>query len=301
MVTPCLRKTGSTSGAENASISTAGNPEAEHRHEVVGPADVGIREGERPDVVGRHVERDCQAPPAGEQRPIRVAHALGIAGAAGRVIDPSDRQLGPGPASGSGGSVAGSPSGRPSSTTTIAGGLSSSAVTRAAKSRKSKPRNSPGTKKKRAPVWRSAKPTSRSRYRWMIGFCTAPRRDSAADSTIVSIRVGSCHDTGVPSTDAKLVQPGRDALGRVAKLPERERAVLLVDEHRCRRRRIGSAIDQLPQRARARDDVPRGHRPPVLGLLHAADGPRSSHDPAPDSECPGHALATRGSTAPVPV
>ncbi len=91
-----------------------------------------------------------------------------------------------------------------------------SARARSAMAAKSVSRHVPGMTKSEAPVWRSAKPTSRSRYRWMIGFCTAPSRDSAMERTMVSMPVGSCHETTEPSVTPIACRPAatRSALAR---------------------------------------------------------------------------------------
>ena len=46
---------------------------------------------------------------------------------------------------------------------------------------------------------------------WMIGFCTAPSRLSAKLNTIVSIRVGNSHVTGVPSSTPIASRPAATA------------------------------------------------------------------------------------------
>ena len=71
-------------------------PHGQHRHQVVGAADVGVGEGDGPDVVGAHVEGAGETPPAGDQRLVGVLHALGIGGGARRVVDPADRGFGGG-------------------------------------------------------------------------------------------------------------------------------------------------------------------------------------------------------------
>ena len=110
-------------------------PDGEDAHEVVGAADVRVRERDRPDVVARDVVRDGHAPAAGDQRLIGVLHALRIRSAPGRVVDPADgRLVGREPGRGRR-ERRGSPSGRPSSTTRMRGGASRSAVTRSASSR----------------------------------------------------------------------------------------------------------------------------------------------------------------------
>ena len=46
---------------------------------------------------------------------------------------------------------------------------------------------------------------------WMIGFCTTPNRARAIDNTIVSMRVGSCHDTTVPGRTPMACRPAATA------------------------------------------------------------------------------------------
>ncbi len=87
----------------------------------------------------------------------------------------------------------------------------------------------------------------------MIGTWVVPRRASANDSTIDSMRVGSCHATGVSGVTPSADQAGGHPLAPVAELSERDRAVGLVDEHGRVRRLLRAPIQQLPQGLRVVD------------------------------------------------
>ena len=63
--------------------------EGEHHDQIVGAGDVGEGKGDRPDVVLRHVAGDGQAPAAGDQGRVGVAHPLRVGGGARRVVDPA--------------------------------------------------------------------------------------------------------------------------------------------------------------------------------------------------------------------
>ncbi len=61
----------------------------EQHDQVVGPGDVGEREGDRAHVVGRELHGVGQTEPAGQQRAVGVLDALGGRGGARRVVDPA--------------------------------------------------------------------------------------------------------------------------------------------------------------------------------------------------------------------
>ena len=105
--------------------------------------------------------------------------------------------------------------------TSTVGSMPCSALMRSAMATKSKPFQSPGTQKNSAPVWATTNPTSRSRYIGRIGFCTAPRRASASDSTTVSMRVGQLPGHPGAVADAHGLQAGGDPLGAVAQTRRR--------------------------------------------------------------------------------
>ena len=54
----------------------------------------------------------------------------------------------------------------------------------------------------------------------MIGFWTAPRRARAIDSTMVSIRLGSCHDTTDPGPMPISSRPAATVSERAANWPK---------------------------------------------------------------------------------
>ena len=58
------------------------------------------------------------------------------------------------------------------------------------------------------------------------------------ESTTVSMRVGSCHETTEPGRHAHAVEAGGDPLGPVAELAERDRLAVGRDEHGVVGRRL---------------------------------------------------------------
>jgi hypothetical protein len=55
---------------------------------------------------------------------------------------------------------------------------------------------------------------------WMMGFWTAPNRARAIDRTIVSIRLGSCQDTGEPGPMPMAKSPAATVSERLANWPK---------------------------------------------------------------------------------
>ena len=68
-------------------------PEGQHHDDVVGTADVGVRERHRTDVVAGDLERLTEAGAGGDECLVGVEHALGIRCRARGVVAPPDRRL----------------------------------------------------------------------------------------------------------------------------------------------------------------------------------------------------------------
>ena len=90
------------------------------------------------------------------------------------------------------------------------------------------------------------------------------------ESTTVSMRVGSCHETTDPVVDAHAEEAGGDALGPVAELAEGDRLAVRRDEHGVVGRRRGAAVDELPHGAGAGEYLARGHGPSFRDPSHSS-------------------------------
>ena len=66
-------------------------PGGEHRDHVVGTADVGVGEGDGAHIVAAHVQGPGQPDAAGDERGVRVLHALGVGGGPRGVVQPPHR------------------------------------------------------------------------------------------------------------------------------------------------------------------------------------------------------------------
>ncbi len=78
----------------------------------------------------------------------------------------------------------------------------------------SNPRKLAGTMSSRVPACRVMNPTSRSRSIVTSGFWTAPSRLSAAASTIVEIRFGTCQETTSPRPMPRAASPAASRSAR---------------------------------------------------------------------------------------
>ena len=107
--------------------------------------------------------------------------------------------------------------------------------------------------------------------------------------------------------DAHAVQAGGDPLGPVAELPEGDRLAVRRDEHGVVRRRLGSAVDQLPHGAGAGEYLARGHDPSFRDHSHSSWRPvgrgwprRAAGAPAGQNGCvarrPVHSEAREAET-----
>ena len=68
-------------------------PEGQHHDDVVGTADMGIRERHRADVVAGDLERLAEAGAGGDECLVGVEHTLGVRCRAGCVVAPADRRF----------------------------------------------------------------------------------------------------------------------------------------------------------------------------------------------------------------
>ena len=100
----------------------------------------------------------------------------------------------------------------------------------------------------------------------MIGFCTAPRRASAAITTIVSSVVGQLPRHDRARTDAVAASAAAAASAASRSWRPVERTAVVVGEDHVVGPLLGGLLDQRPHRRRVRRDagvgVPRhGRRP----------------------------------------
>ena len=236
-------------------------PHRQHRHQVVGSADVGVGEGDGADVVGPHIEGAGETPTAGDQRLVGVLHALGVGRGAGRVVDPADRGVG---------------GGRPRGRCGQGGGVGFGQTTFDGEDRRCRGRALEGAGGQRGVV--GVAPGAGVHEERGAGL--AEREADLALAVEVDDRVLHRAEPGQRNGEDDRVDPGgqlpRDdgsggdahgvqarghPLGPVAELAPGEGLAVGGDEHGVVARGLGPALDQLPHGLGAGEDFAgaRGH------------------------------------------
>ena len=257
-----------------------GEPHGQHRHQVVGSADMGVGEGDGPDVVGAHVERPGETPAAGDQRLVGVLHAFGVGRGPGRVVDPADRGVGgrnPRGRCGQGGGVAFGQTICDGEERRCGGGAlerpcSQRGVVGLAPCAGMHEQRGAGLAEREADLALAVEVDDR-----ILDRAEPGQRDGEDDRVDPGRQLPRDHGSG---GDAHGLQARGDPLGPVAELPEGEGLAVRGDEHGVVARGLGPALDQLPHGLGAGEDFAgaRGHgwtAPWRFGTTLIAGGPEA--------------------------